>query len=214
MFGLMLLLPVYLQSARGHTPTEAGFMVLPLSVALVIVAPLAGLLADRFGPRPPTAAGMLLVTVAMIAFAQLTLSSSYLELAGILLLAGTGVALSISPITSTVMNAAERNERGRASGFFNLLRFLGAVVGSTVLSVVLTSRSAGAVATIHVHDRHLAQLLAMMQGFHDAYLVAAAIAAAGLAASALLIRGRAGGPQVTAESPSELRPEAAAGESG
>lgn len=214
MFGVLLLLPVYLQSARGHTPTEAGFMVLPLSAALVIVAPVAGFLADRFGPRLPTAAGMLLVTASMIAFAQLTLSSSYLELAVILVVAGTGIALSISPITSTVMNAAHQEERGRASGFFNLLRFLGAVVGSTILSVVLTDRSTSALPSIHASSRHLAQLLALMQGFHDAYLVAAGIAAAGLLTSLLLRRGGTTAAPLSEENRDEPRSRTAAGEAG
>jgi MFS family permease len=186
MFGLLLLLPIYLQSARGHSPTEAGLMILPLSAALVVVAPVAGYLSDRFGPLLPTAVGMLFVTAGMIAFATLTLGSSYLELAVILLIAGTGIALSISPVTSTVMNAARREERGRASGFFNLLRFLGAVVGSTVLSVILTSRSAAALPTIHASSPHLAHLLALVDGFHDAYIAGALIALAGLISSLLL----------------------------
>jgi MFS family permease len=177
-----------------------------LSAALLVFAPVAGSLSDRFGPRLPTAAGMLLVTIGMIAFAQLTLSSPYFELAIILVVAGTGIALSISPVTSTVMNAALRHERGRASGFFNLLRFLGAVVGSTVLSVVLTARSEAALPTIHASNRHLADLLAQMQGFHDAYLVAAAIGFAGLLTSFLLRPGHTITSASPAEGRSSLRP--------
>ncbi|MBV9280590.1 MAG: MFS transporter [Chloroflexi bacterium] len=208
MFGLMLLLPIYLQSARGHTPTEAGLMILPLSAALVVVAPVAGLLSDRFGPLLPTASGMLLVTVGMVGFAQLTLGSPYLALAVILLVTGAGIALSISPVTSTVMNAAQRQERGRASGFFNLLRFLGAVVGSTVLSVVLTGRSAAALPTIHVSDPHLAQLLAVVHGFHDAYLVGAAIGFAGFLTALLL---RPGYPTSMPASPADTLVDLRAG---
>lgn len=165
-------------------------MVLPLSAALVVVGPVAGMLADRFGPLLPTAAGMLLLTGGMIAFAQLSLGSSYLDLGMILVLTGVGIALSISPITATVMNAALSSERGRASGFFNLLRFVGAVVGSTILSVILTGRSAAALPGIGASSVHLAHLLALMQGFHDAYLTAAVIAFAGFVASLWLRRGQ------------------------
>jgi MFS family permease len=164
-------------------------MILPLSAALVVFAPVAGYLSDRLGPLLPTTAGMLLVAVGMVAFAQLTIGSPYHQLAIILLVAGTGIALSISPITSTVMNAAERHERGRASGFFNLVRFLGAVVGSTILSVVLTERSAAALPHIHVANRQQAQILALMQGFHNAYLAGAIIAFAGMLTALLLRRG-------------------------
>ena len=180
MFGLLLLLPVYLQSVRGHTPTEAGLMILPMSAAMVISAPFGGRLSDRLGPRPPAVSGMLCVTIAMIAFSRLTLTSSYMALAIALVVAGVGIGFSISPLTSTAMNAATPAERGAASGFFNTLRFVGAVLGTTLLGVILSSRTTAALGSVHAPSAGLREVLAQMQGFHDVFLVGAAIAAASM----------------------------------
>lgn len=170
MFAVLLLLPIYLQDARGHTPIEAGVMVLPLSLMLIVTGPLGGRISDVLGPRIPTVAGMVLVTASMVGFSHLTLHSSYWEMAIYLLLIGIGIGLSISPLTSTAMNAARPDERSAASSFFNTLRFIGAVVGSTLLSVILTNRTEAALPSLH------SLALARIQGFHDVYLVGAALA--------------------------------------
>jgi EmrB/QacA subfamily drug resistance transporter len=184
MFAVLLLLPIYLQQARGHSPIEAGVMVLPLSLLLIATGPLGGRLSDRVGPRVPTVTGMALVTLAMAGFAHLTLDSSYLELAFYLVLMGTGIGFSVSPLTSTAMNAAQRAERSAASSFFNTLRFIGAVVGSTLLSVILTNRTEAALPALH------SPILAQMQGFHDVYLVGAGLALVGTFVALALHHGR------------------------
>lgn len=170
MFAVLLLLPIYLQDARGHTPIEAGVMVLPLSLMLIITGPMGGRISDALGPRIPAVAGMALITVSMVGFSHLTLHSSYLEMAVYLVLIGAGIGLSISPLTSTAMNAAQPAERSAASSFFNTLRFIGAVVGSTLLSVILTNRTQAALPSVH------SPVLAEIQGFHEVYLVGAALA--------------------------------------
>jgi MFS family permease len=120
----------------------------------------------------------------MAGFAHLTLDSSYLELAFYLVLMGTGIGLSVSPLTSTAMNAAQRAERSAASSFFNTLRFIGAVVGSTLLSVILTNRTEAALPALH------SPILAQMQGFHDVYLVGAGLALVGTFVALALHHGR------------------------
>ncbi|GAC1327308.1 MAG: MFS transporter [Chloroflexota bacterium] len=183
-FGMFLLLPIYLQSLRGHTPLETGLMTLPLSLALMVTSPLAGRLSERIGPRLPTCAGLILIAVGAAGFSGLTLQSGYPILALWLLLSGVGIGLSISPLTSTAMSAARPEERGAASGFFNMLRFVGAVVGSTVQSVILANRTAAALPHVHAATAAGRHALAMARGFHDVYVVAVAIALVG-AVSAL-----------------------------
>lgn len=173
-FGIFLLLPIYLQSLQGRSPLETGIMLLPLSLALIVFSPLAGRLSSTIGPRPPTLVGLLLIAGSMAGLAQITLNSPYLALAALLAVAGAGIGLSISPLTSTAMTAASADQRGSASGFFNLLRFVGAVLGTTILSVTLTNRTQAAqLAGVTGH------MLALQHGFHDVYLVAGAFALAG-----------------------------------
>lgn len=177
-FGIFLLLPLYLQELRGRTPLETGVMTLPLSLALMIVGPPAGRLSSRIGPRLPTAAGLVLITAGVAGLSRLTAHSGYLPLAILLSVIGVGIGASISPLTSTAMSAASPGERGAASGFFNMLRFVGAVIGTTVLSVILANRTEVA--------SHLGQAGALQQAFHDVFLVAAALAVPGVIAALLL----------------------------
>jgi MFS family permease len=152
-----------------------------LSLALVIVGPLAGRLSGKVGPRIPTAFGLILIAIGAVVFSRLTLTSGYPLLAVALVISGIGIGASISPLTSTAMSAAKPNERGAASGFFNLIRFVGAVIGTSILSTVLSTRTSAAAS----HGaRHLP---ALQQGFHDVYLVAAVVAVFGVV-SALFIR--------------------------
>lgn len=180
-FGLFLLLPLYLQELRGRTPLETGVMTLPLSLALIIVGPLAGRLSSKVGPRLPTSAGLVLIVIGALIFSRLTVNSGYALLATALVVSGIGIGASISPLTSTAMSAAQPNERGAASGFFNLIRFVGAVIGTSILSTVLSTRTSAAAAT-GVHHQ-----AALQTGFHDVYLVAAGIAVVGVI-STLFIR--------------------------
>lgn len=189
-FGLYLLLPIYLQSLRGHTPLETGVMILPLSLAMVVTSPVAGRLSEYVGPRIPTLAGLLLIGVAAAGFSGLTLHSGYPILALWLVLSGIGIGLSISPLTTTAMSAARPEERGAASGFFNMIRFVGAVVGSTVQSVVLANRTEAALPHVHAASPGLRHALAMAHGFHDVYLVAVGIAVVGAVAALGLQRAR------------------------
>ncbi|HLJ67081.1 MAG TPA: DHA2 family efflux MFS transporter permease subunit [Chloroflexota bacterium] len=176
-FGLFLLLPLYLQELRGRTPLETGIMTLPLSVVLIVVGPLAGRLSSRIGPRLPTTAGLLLIAAGSAVLSRLTLQSGYPLLAAGLVITGIGIGASISPLTSTAMSAAASDERGAASGFFNLVRFVGAVIGTTLLSTILSTRTSAAAST------GMAHLPAMAQGFHDVYLAAAALALVGVVAA-------------------------------
>lgn len=177
-FGIFLLLPLYLQELRGRTPLETGVMTLPLSFALMVTGPLAGRLSSRLGPRIPTTVGLSLLTVAVAGLSRLTVNSDYAPLAVLLTIAGVGIGASISPLTSTAMSAASATERGAASGFFNMLRFVGAVIGTTVLSVILANRTDAAA--------HLGHQAALQQAFHDVYLVAAGLGVPGVVAALLL----------------------------
>jgi hypothetical protein len=118
---------------------------------------------------------MVVVAVTMVWISGLSLTSPYWQLGLAFALEGVGVGLSVSPLTSTAMNAASPQQRGAASGFFNTVRFVGAVLGTTILGVVLSDRTQTALSRVHAASFSQRHALAMLQGFHDVYLVAGAI---------------------------------------
>jgi EmrB/QacA subfamily drug resistance transporter len=186
-FGMFLLLPLYLQELRGRTPLETGVMTIPLSAALIVVGPMAGRLSGKIGPRLPTSAGLMLIALGAVLFSRLTVGSDYLTLAVALVITGVGIGASMSPLTATAMSAATPEERGAASGFFNMVRFVGAVIGTTVLSTVVSTRMSAAAQGGASH------LQALQEGFHDAYLVAAVVALVGLVVALFMRKATARG---------------------
>ncbi|HET7014674.1 MAG TPA: MFS transporter [Streptosporangiaceae bacterium] len=136
-FGTLFLITQFLQSAQHYSPLQAGIRLLPWSAAAMVVAPVAGKLADRYGNRPFMIAGMLLLTagfgwIAAIARADL----GYGQLWVPLLFAGVGLALVLPTASAEVMSSVPMSDAGVASGTSGALRQLGGVFGVALLAAV------------------------------------------------------------------------------
>ena len=126
LYGALFFLAQFLQTGLGYGPLDAGLRLLPWTAALFVVAPLAGALVNRLGERPLVAGGLALQAVGMgwiglIAAPNLV----YANLVAPLIVAGAGVSMAMPAAQSAVLGAVAKNELGKASGTFNMLRFLG-----------------------------------------------------------------------------------------
>ncbi|MDT0421424.1 MFS transporter [Streptomyces evansiae] len=141
MFGSVFLLSQALQLVQGWSPTEAGLRMLPWTGMPMLVAPVAGLLSDRFGGRRVVAAGLFLQGIALGWFAYLfDAGVSYAELLPGMILGGIGMALYFAPAAALVMDSVRPAEAGIASGVNNAVREVGGALGIAVLSAVFTTR--------------------------------------------------------------------------
>jgi MFS family permease len=113
---------------------------MPWTMAPVVVAPLAGLLVGRVGPRVLVAAGQLLLAVALgwISFA-IGVDVAFGALVVPLALAGVGMGLTFSPLSATTLSSVPTDSHGVASGTNNTLRELGVAVGVAALASVFTA---------------------------------------------------------------------------
>jgi MFS family permease len=148
----------------------------------MVVAPLAGGLADRFGNRPFMVLGMVMQAiglgwVALIASPHI----GYLELGIALTIAGVGTSLCFPTVANSVMGSVPPEEAGPASGTNSSLRELGGVFGVAVLAAIFTRHGV------------YASPQTFVDGFQPALLVGAGLTAVGIVA-ALLAPGR---PQAT-----------------
>lgn len=141
MFGSIFLLSQFLQGALGYSPTEAGLRMLPWTGMPMLVAPVAGVLADRFGGRPVVVTGLALQAVGLALFAMvLGPDVSYAAQLPGLIVGGVGMALYFAPAASLVMSSVRPSEQGIASGANNALREVGGALGVAVLATVFSSQ--------------------------------------------------------------------------
>ncbi len=140
MFGSVFLLSQFFQVAQGYSPFQAGLRTLPWTAMPIVVAPLAGILADRIGGRPILAAGMALQAVALGWLAAVvTPTVPYETLVIPFVLAGIGMGLFFAPIANVVLSAVRPEEEGKASGATNTIREVGGVFGVAVLAAVFSA---------------------------------------------------------------------------
>ncbi|HLH21262.1 MAG TPA: MFS transporter [Chloroflexota bacterium] len=143
LFGALFVLPFQLQRIMGHGPAETGLLLSPIPVALGLVAPFGGIVADQVGSRPLTVVGMLVAAVALGALA-LAPAAPLPAVLGLLALLGVGVGLFTPANNSAIMASAPPYRRGIAAGLLNMTRSLGTSLGvaavGTLLSLSLATR--------------------------------------------------------------------------
>ena len=185
LFGTLFLMAQFLQNALGYSPLQAGIRLLPWTATPMLIAPIAGGLADRFGNRPFMVLGMVMQAVglgwvALIASPDI----GYLQLGLALTVAGVGTSLCWPTVANSVMGSVPLQEAGVASGANSSLRELGGVFGVAVLAAVSTRQGV------------YASPQTFVDGFQPALLVGAGLTAVGIVA-ALLAPGRVRPAEVT-----------------
>jgi EmrB/QacA subfamily drug resistance transporter len=134
-------LALFLQQVAGYSAFEAGVALLPITLILVTFARRFGALAARVGPRLPMTAGPLLGGLGLLAFARLDERGDYL--AGVLpasLLFGLGLAVTVAPLTATVLQAADRRHAGVASGVNNAIARVAGLLAIAAVGAVVSAQ--------------------------------------------------------------------------
>ena len=134
MFGLLLLVPFYLERGLGIGAARAGLELMMMPLALGIVAPFAGRAADRFGARPLTAGGMSMVAIGL--FALGALRPTTLGFLGLLALIGVGLGCFTPPNNASIMGSVPEHQAGLASGVLNMTRGMGTALGLALSALV------------------------------------------------------------------------------
>jgi len=134
MFGVLLLVPFYLEHALGAGVARSGLELMAMPLAFAIVAPMAGRWADHLGARPLTVGGMALVAAALVAMGAWRPSTT--GLVALIAVVGVGLGLFTSPNNASIMGAAPEDQAGMASGVLNMTRGMGTALGLAVTASV------------------------------------------------------------------------------
>src|ERR671912_2325963 len=141
LFGLFFPMTIFLQGALGMTPLEAGLTMMPMSLMLMVVAPVSGRLSDRIGARWILTTGLTFVTVGILWItSQVSTTTNWRTLLPALVITGTGMGMTFAPMTAAAMSRVPPRISGSASGILNTSRNIGQLLGIAVLGSVLQSR--------------------------------------------------------------------------
>ncbi len=127
MYMIFFAVPFYLQKVLHLDQTTTGFVLTASPVLMMLVAPVSGMLADRFGSRIPAFMGSVVSVVALLSMTQLTVNSSVWDVFIRLALLGLGAALFQSPTNKALMSHVPSEKAGVASGILATTRNLGMV---------------------------------------------------------------------------------------
>ncbi len=137
MYGVLFFIAQFFQSAQGFGPLGAGLRILPWTATLFVFAPLGGRLVQAVGERNLIVGGLLVQALGMLWIAKIAApGTAYVALVMPMVLAGAGVSLAMPAAQNAVINAVAVSEVGKASGAFNMFRFLGGAFGIAILVAV------------------------------------------------------------------------------
>jgi EmrB/QacA subfamily drug resistance transporter len=139
MLAMFFFLALYMQNILGFSPLEAGVRFLPATVVIIFAGPIAGRLADRFGPRPLMVTGLLITAVSLAWQSRVEVDTSYGFLVGAFVLMGLGIGLVMSPMSMAAMNAVDRAKAGVASGTLSMFRMVGGTFGVAALGALVAA---------------------------------------------------------------------------
>ena len=161
MYGLMFLITQYFQLVLGLSPLAAALRLLPLSPIMLLVAPMTPRLTARFGAHRVVAAGMVSAGTGFALFSGLGLHTPYVYLLISYVPFTAGLALTMSPMTTSIMSAVPARRAGAGSAMNDASRELGAALGIAVLGSVAASRYASrlghVIAALPPASRHQAR---------------------------------------------------------
>lgn len=137
-------LVIYLQQVAGWSPLEAGLAGLPVTILLFVLSRRFGALAGRLGPRSFMGAGPLVASAGLLLLVRLGNEVSYpADVLPAMVLFGVGLALTVAPLTATVMEDAAGGTSGAASGVNNAVARVGGMLGIALVGVVAASVGGG-----------------------------------------------------------------------
>ena len=154
MFGIIYFLTLYMQNVRGYSALESGVRTLPMTLMVMLIAPIAGKLSSRIGPRPLMVGGMLVMSLGLASLTRLSIDASYWTVIfPSFIFVGAGVSMTMPTTTGVAMGSVDPARAGIASGVVNASRQVGGALGVAVLGSI-----AATVASAHWADNAPAAL--------------------------------------------------------
>ncbi|MGZ8782535.1 MAG: MFS transporter [Gaiellaceae bacterium] len=181
MFGVFFFVSLYMQNVLGYSAVQAGAAFLPMTIVIILVAPIAGKASDRYGSRGLMTAGMVLLGVQLLYLSQLGVEATFWNLLPGFLVGGLGMAITMTPTAAAATRAVPVEKSGVGSAVLNAMRQVGGSVGIAMMGAIVANEAAGRPG-----------IDGFMAGYESALVVAAVIAFLGSIVAFALVRQEAG----------------------
>ena len=140
--SLFFFLTIFLQSVAGYSALESGLAGVPVTIFLFFLSSRIGALSARFGPRLFMGVGPLVAAGGVLLLVRLDENVDYArDLLPAMIVFGFGLAMTVAPLTATVMAEAGRGDSGIASGVNNAVARVAGLLGIAVVGVAVAGRS-------------------------------------------------------------------------
>ncbi len=195
-FSMFFFLSLYMQQVLGYSALRSGIAYLLIAGTIIVSAGVAQALVTRLGVKTVLVTGMVLLTIGVLWFTQVSVDGSYLgDLAPGFVIAGVGLGFAFVPVTIAALTGVRAHEAGIASGLINTAQQIGGALGLALLSTVANTRTEGLL------EDGTPTPFALTEGFQSAFVVGAVLAGVGLLAALLMIGRRTSAP---ADAPLEV----------
>ncbi|MBL0846316.1 MULTISPECIES: DHA2 family efflux MFS transporter permease subunit [Mammaliicoccus] len=141
LFGGMILLPIYLQNLRGFSPLDSGLLLLPGSLIMGFMGPIAGKMLDSFGIKPLALIGLTIMTIATWELTQLNMDTPYTTILVIYIVRSFGMSFIMMPIMTAGMNSLPQRLIPHGNAISNTVRQLAGSIGTAILVTVMTQNT-------------------------------------------------------------------------
>src|SRR5215217_5993748 len=139
-FGGLLLVPTYFQEIRGESTLQAGLLVAPQGIGAMVTMPIAGRLTDKLPVGRIVPVGLVLIVIGMFGLTQLTATTPYPLIIGMLVVMGFGMGATMMPLFTSALKTLARPQVARGSTLLNISQQIASSCGVATMSVILTNQ--------------------------------------------------------------------------
>jgi EmrB/QacA subfamily drug resistance transporter len=181
MFGVFFYNSLFIQNVLGYSAIQTGATFLAMTIPIILIAPIAGRVSDRVGPRWLMGAGLTLLTVSLLTFTRLDAASTVWAIIPGLFIGGIGMGITMAPTTAAAMGSVPVDKAGVGSAVINASRQVGGSLGIAVMGALVAS-------AVTVGQHSPAYATQFVDGYHRALFVGAAVLLAGAVLAVVTVR--------------------------
>lgn len=201
--GTVILMPFYLGNVLGYPAIQVGLLMAVVPLTLAVFAPLSGSLSDRFGTRPITVIGLVVLAIGYLALSTLQVDTGAMGFVLRFLPIGIGMGVFQSPNNSAIMGSASRWNLGIVSGMLAATRTMGQTTGVALLGAIWATRVFAHAGEIISGGASAASAQAQVSALHDTFVIMTVIIILALVMAIwALVQERRSQPLTSAESTS------------